>query len=150
MIAPQQLVGNFRPNRHPEVMSGDKTDQEVLQEFLDTFDVGTQYEGKVTREEFVQYYHNMNMVVNDEVYLELILRRVWGLSESDNNTINIPYRVNSNGNNNASNSSSVKERIQTAKAFGYENWNSNSNRNDVNNLRRPSSASGNTNVNCSQ
>ena len=39
-VAPEKLIANFNSAKHPDVMAGVKGEAEVLQEFLDTFDVG--------------------------------------------------------------------------------------------------------------
>ena len=39
---------------------GRKTAQEVLDEFLKTFDIGAIVDGAVTLREFVNYYHNIS------------------------------------------------------------------------------------------
>jgi hypothetical protein len=118
-IRPDVLLENFNSNRHPEVSTGDKSADEVLQEFLDTFDVGTVKSGVITRDEFVKYYHNMYMVINDDSYMELILRRVWNLNEDDDAMEQanlLSGRMNSN---------TMKGRIQNAQTFGSQNYNNN-------------------------
>lgn len=80
-ITPQELILNYDASRHPDVSAGARSSDDIIQEFLDTFDVGGVTEGLVTREEFVNYYHNIGAAINDDDYLELILRRVWHLGE---------------------------------------------------------------------
>ena len=46
--------------QHKDVVAGKKTEQECLREFLDTFDVGGVVDGKVTRQEFRNYYHSVS------------------------------------------------------------------------------------------
>ena len=47
-------------HKHADVLAGKKTEQECLREFLDTFDVGGVVDGKVTRQEFRNYYHSVS------------------------------------------------------------------------------------------
>jgi Ca2+-binding EF-hand superfamily protein len=67
----------YDPSQHPMVLSGVKTPEQVLREFLDTFDVGGEVDGKVTREEFVNYYTNISASIDREDYFELMIRNAW-------------------------------------------------------------------------
>lgn len=80
-IDPQQLLRHFDPTRHPDVLTGSRTSEEVLREFLDTFDVGAEQEGRITRDEFVTYYTNISAALGDTDYLELVLQKTWHLGE---------------------------------------------------------------------
>lgn len=149
------MIQNFHPNRHPEVMCGNCREEDIMQEFLDTFDVGNVQAGYCTRDEFVKYYHNVNMVTNDDSYLELVLRRVWDVNEDDDLIARSKLqqqqqRAKSASNLNNSTSNSLKDRLQSAKTFGNENYNNavpNPPINRMNNTaptldRRPSTSSG--------
>ena len=41
------LVDRYNAKKHPDVLSGKKTEKAVLLEFLDTFDVGGEKDGQV-------------------------------------------------------------------------------------------------------
>ena len=79
-IEPSEVVGKFDASRHPEVLKGAKTPDEVLREFLDTFDVGGVIDGKVTFEEFQNYYRNVSASIDRDDYFELMLRNAWHLA----------------------------------------------------------------------
>ena len=70
----------YDASKHPDVMTGKKTSDVVMREFLDTFDVGGVHDGKVTREEFVNYYANVGASIDDDNYFELIVRNAWHIS----------------------------------------------------------------------
>jgi len=76
-IDPQNLIAHFDASRHPEVLSRAKSAQAVQKEFLDTFDVGGEVPGRITRAEFVRYYTNIRASYNDDAFLEVVLRKVW-------------------------------------------------------------------------
>jgi hypothetical protein len=84
-IEPPTLIAHFDASRHPEVSTRARSADQVQKEFLDTFDVGGVQPGRITREEFVKYYTNIAATVNDDSYLELVLRKVWHLGEPVNN-----------------------------------------------------------------
>lgn len=70
----------YNADRHPDVRAGKRTAEEVLQEFLDTFDVGTR-DGKVTRDEFEQYYENVSASIDDDDYFQLMMWNAWELGD---------------------------------------------------------------------
>eukprot|EP01034_Spumella_vulgaris_P024624 gene24624-30992_t len=82
LIDPQLLLTHYDATRHPDVLTGTRRSEDVLKEFLDTFDVGGEVPGQITRGEFVNYYSNIAAAVNDDQYLEIILQKVWHLNEN--------------------------------------------------------------------
>ena len=81
---------NYNASLHPDVRSGKKTEDEVLTEFLDTFEL--QYnlskglppkgDDKVTLPEFIEYYENVSANIDKDLYFELMMNRVWNLDNS--------------------------------------------------------------------
>ena len=49
-------------------------------QFLDTFDVGGVVDGKVTQDEFVNYYSNIGASIDNDDYFELMIRNAWHIS----------------------------------------------------------------------
>jgi hypothetical protein len=64
----------------------------VLREFLDTFDVGGEVDGKVTRQEFMNYYHNLSASIDNEDYFELMIRNAWHISGGEGQAANTANR----------------------------------------------------------
>jgi Ca2+-binding EF-hand superfamily protein len=64
-------------NKHPEVLSGAKTPQQVLVEFMKGWDKNG--DGLVTREEFIDYYNDISASIDNEDYFELMIRNAWHL-----------------------------------------------------------------------
>ena len=82
-------VGNcYDASMHPEVISGRKTAEEVLREFLTTFDVGGEVDGKVTRDEFTNYYANLSASIDNDDYFELMIRNAWHISGGEGQAAN--------------------------------------------------------------
>ncbi|CEG37563.1 calcyphosin-like protein [Plasmopara halstedii] len=69
----------YRAKKHPDVLQGRKTKDEVLLEFLDTFD-GGEKDGKVHPNKFVRYYTNISASIDDDYYFELVIRNAWHMS----------------------------------------------------------------------
>lgn len=78
-VDPQKILTYYNAKRHPDVVSRRRTPNDVFQEFVDTFDVGGEIVGKVTRAEFVRYYKNIATAMSDEEYLARIISSVWNV-----------------------------------------------------------------------
>jgi Ca2+-binding EF-hand superfamily protein len=90
IITVEDLRGRYNPKNHPDVKSGKKTEDEVLAEFLDTFEqhhaVHTgDFKGRnaqVTFEEFTEYYNNISCSIDDDRYFEQMIRTAWSLDNA--------------------------------------------------------------------
>lgn len=66
------LKGVYNASRHPDVVSGKKTEEDILLEFLQTFENhhnqcnSTAPDHIVTREEFEEYYNNISASVDND------------------------------------------------------------------------------------
>lgn len=79
--------GTYKPNKHPDVLSGKKTEDQILQEFLETFEVAHSMRNNnapnyvVTKEEFEEYYNNISCSIDDDMYFALMMNNAWKLDE---------------------------------------------------------------------
>lgn len=80
VLEPTDVISAYDARRHPDVIAGRRTTDDVLREFLDTFDVGGEKDGKVTRNEFENYYRNVSASIDDDDYFELMIRNAWHIS----------------------------------------------------------------------
>lgn len=77
----------YNAKKHPKVISGEKTEDEVLYEFMDTFEahhydgVGTK-DHDISKEEWSAYYDNVSMSIDDDAYFELMMNNAWNLDGS--------------------------------------------------------------------
>ena len=78
MIELNDIQAKYSAAKHPDVIAGKRTADEVLREFLDTFDPNR--DGKVTPEEFCEYYSNVSASIDDDDYFELMMRNAWHIS----------------------------------------------------------------------
>jgi len=82
------IKGVYNAKKHPDVIQGKKTEDEVLFEFLDTFEQHhvpnseAKRDGNVTKEEWVEYYNNVSMSIDDDRYFELMMTRAWNMDGS--------------------------------------------------------------------
>jgi len=70
---------------HPEVRSGKKKEDEVLAEFLDTFELHhslkhpEEKDRKINVREFMEYYNNVSCSIDNDQYFELMITNAWNL-----------------------------------------------------------------------
>jgi hypothetical protein len=78
------IKGKYDASRHPDVKSGKKTENEVLKEFLETFEMhhnvmhNTKSDGMVTMDEFIEYYTNISANIDNDAYFDLMITNAWG------------------------------------------------------------------------
>jgi len=80
VLEPEELLDKYDATQHPDVRAGRRSSNEVLQEFLDTFEVGGEVDGKVTESEFLNYYSNVSASIDEDDYFELMMRNAWHVS----------------------------------------------------------------------
>jgi Ca2+-binding EF-hand superfamily protein len=79
------IKGVYNAKSHPEVKSGKKTEDEILGEFLETFEAhhamngGGMRDRSVTPEEFLEYYNNISASIDNDQYFELMMINAWKL-----------------------------------------------------------------------
>lgn len=67
---------------HPKFADGSMTKTEVLQEFLNSFDgLRGNNDGKITRQEFRDYYADLAASVPSEKYFYRMIEQAWGIAD---------------------------------------------------------------------
>jgi calcyphosin len=69
----------YNASKHPDVIAGRKTPEDVFNEFLSTFETDSR-DGRVTFDEFKTYYTNLSASMADDdtdEYFELCIRNAW-------------------------------------------------------------------------
>jgi len=79
IIELNDIKAKYDASKHPDVIAGRRTNDEVLREFLDTFDSDNK-DGKVTPAEFCRYYANLSASIDEDDYFELMMRNAWHIS----------------------------------------------------------------------
>lgn len=68
----RDIEGLYNAKAHPDVRAGRKTEQEVLAEFLDTFEIHysmldkSAQDGKIEFKEFMEYYRNVGASIDND------------------------------------------------------------------------------------
>jgi Ca2+-binding EF-hand superfamily protein len=79
--------GVYKGDKHPDVKSGKKTEDQVLQEFLETFETAHAMRNNdapnyvVTKDEFDEYYNNISASIDDDMYFMTMMNNAWKLTE---------------------------------------------------------------------
>jgi hypothetical protein len=79
-------VGVYNAAKHPAVLDGRKTEEQVLGEFLETFEqhhnvmVDNPRDFRVSPEEFLEYYTNVSASIDDDMYFSTMMNSAWNLS----------------------------------------------------------------------
>jgi len=82
------IRGVYNASKHPDVTSGKKTEQQILGEFLETFETAHNMRNNdapdhiVTKEEFEEYYNNISASIDRDDYFELMMNSAWNLDGS--------------------------------------------------------------------
>ena len=81
------IRGVYNARKHPDVLSGKKTEDQILEEFLETFETAHSMRENgapdhvVTKEEFEEYYNNISCSIDDDMYFMLMINNAWKLTE---------------------------------------------------------------------
>jgi Ca2+-binding EF-hand superfamily protein len=82
------IKGVYSASKHPDVISGKKTEQQILQEFLETFEAAHNMRSNeapdhiVTKDEFDEYYNNVSASIDRDDYFAVMMNSAWNLDGS--------------------------------------------------------------------
>ena len=86
LIELDDIKDTYNAKQHPDVKAKKKTEQEVLSEFLDTFELHhslknpDQRDRKVNLREYMEYYTNVGSSIENDQYFELMITNAWNLN----------------------------------------------------------------------
>jgi len=78
----------YNAKKHPDVIAGKKTEDEILFDFLETFDTHHHNskedpkDANVTPDEWIEYYNNVSISIDDDAYFEAMITKAWNLDGS--------------------------------------------------------------------
>ena len=115
------IKNQYNAKNHPDVKSGKKNENEVYNDFIYYFDIaynylnGSQGDGYVIFDDFLEYYQNISMFIENDDYFELLVNSEWNINNNKSN-----YYSYNNNNNNYIN----KENLLENKYYQNSNLNS--------------------------
>eukprot|EP00002_Diphylleia_rotans_P003156 TRINITY_DN1212_c0_g5_i13.p2 TRINITY_DN1212_c0_g5~~TRINITY_DN1212_c0_g5_i13.p2 ORF type:complete len:137 (-),score=38.95 TRINITY_DN1212_c0_g5_i13:176-586(-) len=71
----------YKAAKHPKVLSGERTEEQILVEFLNGFEKYGDADGQVTLEEFTGYYQDVSNSVDDDAYFAVMMQNAWQLKD---------------------------------------------------------------------
>jgi len=78
IISFEEVAKRYSAARHPAVLSGDKTERDVIQDFMATWDKSN--DAQITAQEFFDYYADLSASIDHDDYFELMMRNAWHMS----------------------------------------------------------------------
>lgn len=114
VVSLDDMVNTYDVSFHPKYKTGEMSKNEVLSEFLAQWDTCVK-DGKVSKEEFIEYYKDVSASVDEDDYFALMMRNAWHLTGGEGATANttIPRHLVTDAQGN--------QRV--AMAAGHENFN---------------------------
>jgi len=79
VITIDDLRGVYNARHHKKYVNGEWTEEQVFASFLSSFDSPNDPDGKVTHEEFVNYYSGLSASIDNDAYFDLMMRNAWKL-----------------------------------------------------------------------
>jgi len=114
MVDMADIVAAYDVSMHPKFKSGEMSKNDILNEFMAQWDRNVR-DGKVTKEEWIDYYRDVSASIDDDDYFELMIRNAWhldgGQGQYENTTIRRHLVTDAQGN----------QRVE--KMRGHENFN---------------------------
>lgn len=75
----------YNARKHPDVIQGKRTEQQVLNDFIETFETHHAIrtrdarDNRITLEEFLEYYDNVSISIDTDDYFTLMINNSWNI-----------------------------------------------------------------------
>ncbi|XP_068227436.1 crustacean calcium-binding protein 23-like [Palaemon carinicauda] len=77
VISLEEIKSRYDSSRHPKVLSKEATEQDIIMHFVTNFEGGVHPDGKVTKEEFMDYYSGVSKSIGDDEYFTTVVKNHW-------------------------------------------------------------------------
>ncbi len=140
----EDIKKKYNCKNHPEVKIRKRSEQQILNEFIHNFEItynylnGSDADGIVMFDDFLEYYQNVSMSIDNDDYFEFLVNSEWKDNSNNNNYIYNNYNnyIDQSPINKYHNDSSL---LKTADQTPIRNIsiNNNNNNNNYNNYNTP-------------
>ena len=85
VIEVDDIKERYSATRHPDVVQGKKSEEQILMDFIETFEThhnlrtGTARDSRVTFDEFLEYYANVSISIDSDEYFALMMNNSWNI-----------------------------------------------------------------------
>ncbi|XP_045621158.2 crustacean calcium-binding protein 23 [Procambarus clarkii] len=79
VVGLEDIKRKYSAKTHPKVIKGEATEDEILKKFLNLFETNTSVDGKVTKQEFFDYYSGLSKAIDEDEYFVSMVNIMWGL-----------------------------------------------------------------------
>ncbi|XP_060640854.2 calcyphosin-like protein isoform X2 [Anolis sagrei] len=79
VVTVEDLRGVYDGRQHPKFRSGEWSQDQVFRAFLDSFDSPDDKDGKITAEEFLNYYSGVSASIDSDDYFVEMMKVAWKL-----------------------------------------------------------------------
>ena len=87
LVEINDLANTYDVSFHPKFKSGEMSKNDILAEFMQQWDTCTK-DGKVTLEEFIEYYNDVSASIDEDDYFELMMRNAWHIAGGEGASAN--------------------------------------------------------------
>ena len=88
----ERFIDSFQARNHPEVKNGGRSVEDVIQNFLESFDI--KFSGVVTFDDFNNYYRKVSACYENTYEFEALMFNLWGIGDIEPTS---PFGGNSDG-----------------------------------------------------
>lgn len=84
VVTAEDIRHVYDTSAHPKVIAGLKEPDEVLTEFLSAFESKSKdKDGVITKDEFMEYYNDVGVEIDNDEYFEIMVRKAWNMRENE-------------------------------------------------------------------
>lgn len=88
----ENLMASYRPDRHPDVRAGRRSETEVRDEFVRSWPQ-TQLSDVVSERDFLDYYRDLSVLIDSDSQFELLVRSTWQIQTNVTNAATVEVLV---------------------------------------------------------
>jgi len=79
VLSVEDIRQTYSVEQHPKFKSGDLTKDQILTQYLANFEQKGTVDGKVTKDEFIDYYSAVSASIDNDAYFDLMIRNAYKL-----------------------------------------------------------------------